>query len=188
MKKFLITITLLVLMIAACSPEFQGTEAPADEADTAVPTVEPEQSLDPLEEAVVKQLAANLGLKQSDISVVSNEPVEFGDACLGVAMEELSAQKWRPRAIQLCWRQKELNMNITPARMGIAFSQPRSHSPGSARVASLVFVTAWQYFYQEKFTGTNADQSRMQRGILLPIFFQPATANNSMRGSHNLVR
>jgi hypothetical protein len=87
MKKFLITITLLILMITACSPEFQGTEAPAGEADTAVPTVEPEQDLDPLEETAVKQLAANLGLKQSDISVVSNEPVEFGDACLGVAME-----------------------------------------------------------------------------------------------------
>ena len=87
MKKFLITIPLLVLMITACSPEFQGTEAPADEADTAVPTVEPEQHLDPVEQAVVKQLAANLGLKQSDISVVSNEPVEFADACLGVAME-----------------------------------------------------------------------------------------------------
>ena len=87
MKKFLITIPLLVLMIAACSPEFQGTEAPADEADTEVPTVEPEQELDPVEQAVVKQLAANLGLKQSDISVVSNEQVEFADACLGVAME-----------------------------------------------------------------------------------------------------
>lgn len=89
MKKFLITIMLLVLMIAACSPEFQGTEAPADEADTAVPTIEPEQSLDPLEEAVVKQLAANLGLKQSDISVVSNEIVEFSDSCLGITMQDV---------------------------------------------------------------------------------------------------
>lgn len=87
MKKFLITITLLVLMIAACSAEFQATEAPADEADTAVPTVEAEQGLDQVEQVVVKQLAANLGLKQSDISVMSNELVEFGDACLGVATE-----------------------------------------------------------------------------------------------------
>ena len=89
MKKFLITIMLLVLMIAACSPEFQGTEAPADEADTAVPTIKPEQSLDLLEEAVVKQLAANLGLKQSDISVVSNEIVEFSDSCLGITMQDV---------------------------------------------------------------------------------------------------
>jgi len=87
MKKFLITIALLVLMIAACSPEFQGTEAPADEAETVAPTDEPEQGSDPLEEAVIKQLAANLTLKQSDISVVSNEPMEFTDACMGVVMQ-----------------------------------------------------------------------------------------------------
>lgn len=87
MKKFLILMMLLVLMVAACSPEFQGTEAPADEAETAVLTVEPEQSLDPLEQAVVKQLVANLTLKQSDISVVINEPVEYEDACMGVAMQ-----------------------------------------------------------------------------------------------------
>lgn len=39
------------------------------------------------EEQAIKQLAMNLGLQESDISVVSNEAVEFGDACLGVAME-----------------------------------------------------------------------------------------------------
>jgi hypothetical protein len=36
---------------------------------------------------VIKQLAANLGLKESDISVVSNATIEFNDACMGVAME-----------------------------------------------------------------------------------------------------
>ena len=86
MKKELISIMLLVFMITACSPEFQPTEAPATEVETEVPTVEPEQSLDPVEEAVVKQLATNLALKQSDISVVSNEVTEFTDACLGVVM------------------------------------------------------------------------------------------------------
>lgn len=40
-----------------------------------------------VEQQVIKQLAANLGLQESDISVVSNSEVEFGDACLGVAME-----------------------------------------------------------------------------------------------------
>lgn len=87
MKKFLSSITLLTLMITACSPAFQGTEPPADVADTALPTVEPEQGLDSVEEAVIKQLAVNLTLKQSDISVVSNDPMEFTDACMGVVME-----------------------------------------------------------------------------------------------------
>ena len=86
MKKFLIAITLLVFMITACSPEFQPTESPADEAESEVPTVEPGKSLDPLEETVIKQLAANLGLKESDIAVVSNEIVEFRDSCLGITM------------------------------------------------------------------------------------------------------
>ena len=40
-----------------------------------------------VEDVVIKQLAANLGLKESDISVVSNTTIEFNDACLGVAME-----------------------------------------------------------------------------------------------------
>lgn|SRR5215207_2916378 len=87
MKKLLINITLLVLMITACSPEFQGTEAPVDEAETAVPTDEVEQGLDPLEDAVIKQLGANLTLKQSEILVVRNEVTEFKDACMGVVME-----------------------------------------------------------------------------------------------------
>jgi hypothetical protein len=40
-----------------------------------------------VEAAVVKQLAENLELKESDISVVSNTTIEFNDACMGVAME-----------------------------------------------------------------------------------------------------
>ena len=45
---------------------------------------------DTAEEQVIKQLAANLGLQESDISVVSNKEVEFADACLGVAMENVT--------------------------------------------------------------------------------------------------
>jgi hypothetical protein len=42
-----------------------------------------------IERQVIKQLAANLGLKESDISVASNTEVEYGDACLGVAIMEM---------------------------------------------------------------------------------------------------
>src|SRR5260221_4760708 len=38
-----------------------------------------------VEEMVIKQLASNLGLKESDISAVSTADVEFPDSCLGVA-------------------------------------------------------------------------------------------------------
>jgi hypothetical protein len=40
-----------------------------------------------VEQVVIKQLAANLGLQESDISVVSDTTIEFNDACMGVAME-----------------------------------------------------------------------------------------------------
>ena len=40
-----------------------------------------------VEQIVIQQLAANLSLKESDISVVSNAVIEFNDACMGVAME-----------------------------------------------------------------------------------------------------
>lgn len=45
------------------------------------------QEASSVEQQLIKQLAANLGLQESNISVVSSAEVEFGDACLGVAME-----------------------------------------------------------------------------------------------------
>ena len=42
-----------------------------------------------VEEAIITQLAENLGLDKSDVSVVSSTDVEFNDACLGVAMPDV---------------------------------------------------------------------------------------------------
>jgi len=42
-----------------------------------------------IEAMLIQQLASNLGLQESDISVVSSSDVEFADACLGVAMNEM---------------------------------------------------------------------------------------------------
>ena len=42
-----------------------------------------------VEEMVIKQLALNLELEESGISVVSNSDVEFADACLGVSMQDV---------------------------------------------------------------------------------------------------
>jgi hypothetical protein len=42
-----------------------------------------------VEDTVIKQLAQNLGLKESNISVMSSDVIEFSDACLGVAMDEM---------------------------------------------------------------------------------------------------
>lgn len=42
-----------------------------------------------IEIVLIRQLAANLGLDEGSISVVSNEAVEFPDSCLGVAMQDV---------------------------------------------------------------------------------------------------
>ena len=41
------------------------------------------------EKIVIKQLASNLNLKESDISVVNTSEIEFPDSCLGVAMNDV---------------------------------------------------------------------------------------------------
>ena len=43
-----------------------------------------------LEEMLIKQLASNLGLQESAVSVVSTADVEFADSCLGVAMKDVA--------------------------------------------------------------------------------------------------
>lgn len=59
-----------------------------------------EQASVAVEEMVIKQLASNLGLNESDISVLSDAAIEFGDACLGVAMQDvLCAQVITPGRI-----------------------------------------------------------------------------------------
>jgi len=42
-----------------------------------------------IEDMVIKQLTSNLGLKASDVSVVSTAEVDFPDACLGIAMSNV---------------------------------------------------------------------------------------------------
>ena len=90
MRKFLISTILLILILAACSPMQTTSEAesPADEIPATIPPVatDTEQPLDPIEENVVKRLAKNIGLDESDVSVISNKTVEFTDACLGITM------------------------------------------------------------------------------------------------------
>jgi len=41
------------------------------------------------EDTVIRQLAQNLGLSESDISAVSDTLIEFSDSCLGVAVDEM---------------------------------------------------------------------------------------------------
>ena len=93
MKSILTGITLSVVMLTACSPEPSSNESPADQNDSTVPPVETGQALDPIVETVIKQLAANLGLEESDISVVSIQEIEFSDSCLDVVIRNVPCEQ-----------------------------------------------------------------------------------------------
>ena len=79
-----ISICMLLLMIlSACAPA-----APTEIAATTTPesTSENDPDTKAVEEAVVQLLAGNLGLNEKEISVKSNEEVEFSDACMDIAV------------------------------------------------------------------------------------------------------
>jgi len=93
MRRVLFVFTLFALLLAACTAKAAPTEDASDASSQPTsPPVPTEPSpepapIGPAEEGVVKQLAANLDLQESDITVVSSEEIEFGDACLGITME-----------------------------------------------------------------------------------------------------
>jgi len=137
MRRVLFVITLFILTITACASA-PATEQPPIITDrpTATPVPEestPEQSpADPAEETVIEQLAANLGLQKSDISVVSSEEMEFGDACLDVAMEGvLCAQVVTPghiiileaKGVQYEYHTSEDGSRVQPATLALIWKR-----------------------------------------------------------------
>ena len=103
MRRVLFLSLLVILILAACAPA-AATEAPSDvgeeptsvqetqeappESEGSTSTPEAESTpLDPAEDAVIEQLAKNLGLEEEGISVLRSEEVEFNDACLDVPIE-----------------------------------------------------------------------------------------------------
>ena len=67
----------------------QQYEFHTNEDGSVVLSAEDALSAGPAEATVIKQLASNLGLEESDIQVVSSEVVEFSDACLGITQEDV---------------------------------------------------------------------------------------------------
>lgn len=84
MRKILVSLTFIILLLAACSPQAQPTELPVDIENT--PTRVSDSS-DAAQNAAISALSQNLGLDASQIKVVSAEPVEWPDACLGISQE-----------------------------------------------------------------------------------------------------
>jgi hypothetical protein len=96
MKKVFMSLITLLFLMTACAPVTPAqppqsliVRDPTSRAPKPTQTSVPAKPLSAVEETVVKQLAGNLGLKASDISVMSNNEIEFNDACMGVSMPDL---------------------------------------------------------------------------------------------------
>lgn len=85
-KLFVAILVLLTALLAACQPT--GGEPGVEEtAGTAIPEVtEPaeDDTADTITAAATDFLAGELGIPAEDIAVVSVEPTEFSDSCLGL--------------------------------------------------------------------------------------------------------
>lgn len=84
MKRVLMSFTLMILLITACSPQAQATGLPSDveEAATHIST-----DLTPAQRIAISRLAENLGITPDQIKLVSTEAVDWPDSCLGIATE-----------------------------------------------------------------------------------------------------
>jgi hypothetical protein len=87
MNKMFIGLILLAMFAVSCAPQI-ATE-PIEKPENTGEPAEQGGPLSSAEEAVVDQLARNLGIDPDSISVLSNKEIEFNDACMGVDMEDV---------------------------------------------------------------------------------------------------
>jgi len=132
MKKHLFGLMILMLALTACVPQ-TPTEPPSiiiqqpDQGDSSTG-----EALSPVEYAVVKQLSENLDLNINDIVVLENKTIEFNDACLGVAMQDvMCAQVITPghiivleaNELQYEYHANEDGTQIQPATLALIWSR-----------------------------------------------------------------
>lgn len=148
MRRVLFVLALFVTMTTACAPA-AATEEPAGNATseeltatseterpdpTGQPATSPPEGIPtgPGEQTVVKQLATSLGLEVSEISVLSSEEVEFGNACLDVAMEGIMcAQVITPgriivleaEGLQYAYHTTEDGSRVQPATLALVWKR-----------------------------------------------------------------
>ena len=148
MRRALFIFALLTLLVTACAPQTIATErpiavtegpsiiiqrpttTPIPEKPTPTLTSTPRQpAAGAAEKPVIKQLAANLGVQESDISVLSSEVVEFRDGCLGISMPDvMCAQVVTPGRI------------IVLEANGIQYEYHTSANGGRVQPATLALV------------------------------------------------
>jgi hypothetical protein len=137
MRRGFIVSALLILTVAACVPA-AATQGPVDNEEPPTSTSEPQdapadvETPVPAEEAAIEQLAENLDLDQADISILSSEETEFGDACLDVAIEGvLCAQVVTPgriivleaEGVQYAYHATDDGSQLQPATLALVWKR-----------------------------------------------------------------
>lgn len=84
MKNALLSVFVMFLLLAACTPQAQATEPPSTVEEQATHI---NVDLIPAQRAAVSALSKNLGLTPDQIKIVSTEAVDWPDSCLGVSVE-----------------------------------------------------------------------------------------------------
>jgi hypothetical protein len=144
------------LIVAACAPA-TATEQPSiimqrptptpmprtpvPEQPTATPVAEepasPEPASEqplagPVEKAVIKQLATNLGVPESDIAVISYEAVEFSDSCMDIVLKDVQCSQvitpgrviiLEANGIQYRYHTNENGSRIQPANIALIWKR-----------------------------------------------------------------
>ena len=87
MKKVLVSISLMILLISACSPQAQATDLPSEIEEQATQI---NVDLTPAQRIAISTLAENLGITPEQIKLVSTEAVDWPDSCLGIVTENIS--------------------------------------------------------------------------------------------------
>ena len=74
---------MLILLLTGCAPQAQPTEDPVSDAPST-----PTEDTDSVEDVLVDRLSVNLGIDKSEITVKSEQEVEFSDQCLDIPSPE----------------------------------------------------------------------------------------------------
>lgn len=136
-RLFVAMLILLVILLAACGPMTSGTAAPTS---TPVTAPVPETDSAAATAAAKARLALELGVDESAITVVSVEPTEFTDSCLGLGQaNESCLQAMTPGYIVMLdvdGQSYEAHTDETGQQVRIAFDTPEADSGADTAAAA----------------------------------------------------
>ena len=129
MKKVLLPVFVLLMLLAACSPQAGATEMPGEAGESATPSSENNTAA---QDAAISAVSKNLDLDAGQIKVVSTDAIEWPDACLGISQEGVAcAQVVTPGykiVLEVNGKEVEYHTNqdgsvVVPATLALTWSR-----------------------------------------------------------------